>query len=140
MTKTVLEVLRFAVSGSAALQRRVIGGSSGRAGLQARVTGTLLEESRASARRHPGLKPLVINSAADAGLKARTTRARQSAKFFARPILPVALLLLALCACKVGPNYKRPALNVPDQYRESADTTACRRTVWRDEMVERFPG
>jgi len=31
----------------------------------------------------------------------------------------VALLLLALCACKVGPNYKRPALNVPDQYREA---------------------
>src|SRR5271157_1835736 len=31
----------------------------------------------------------------------------------------VAVLLLALCACKVGPNYKRPALNVPDQYREA---------------------
>src|SRR5271157_1161920 len=29
----------------------------------------------------------------------------------------VALLLLALCACKVGPNYSRPSLNVPDQYR-----------------------
>ena len=29
----------------------------------------------------------------------------------------VFVLLLALCACKVGPNYKRPALNVPDQYR-----------------------
>jgi len=28
-----------------------------------------------------------------------------------------ALLLLALCACKVGPNYSRPSLNVPDQYR-----------------------
>ncbi len=35
----------------------------------------------------------------------------------------VALLLLALCACKVGPNYKRPALNVPDQYRNAPDLT-----------------
>ena len=27
------------------------------------------------------------------------------------------VLLLAVCACKVGPNYKRPAVTVPDQYR-----------------------
>ncbi len=27
------------------------------------------------------------------------------------------LLLLALCACTVGPNYKRPAVDVPGQYR-----------------------
>jgi multidrug efflux system outer membrane protein len=27
------------------------------------------------------------------------------------------LLALSLCACKVGPNYKRPALTVPDTYR-----------------------
>jgi multidrug efflux system outer membrane protein len=27
------------------------------------------------------------------------------------------LLLVATCACKVGPNYKRPALTVPDTYR-----------------------
>jgi outer membrane protein, multidrug efflux system len=27
------------------------------------------------------------------------------------------LLVLSLCACKVGPNYKRPALTVPDTYR-----------------------
>ena len=32
-------------------------------------------------------------------------------------IVAAALLLLALCACKVGPNYKRPTLSVPDQYR-----------------------
>ncbi len=25
--------------------------------------------------------------------------------------------LLLLCACKVGPNYKRPSLDVPGQYR-----------------------
>jgi outer membrane protein, multidrug efflux system len=35
----------------------------------------------------------------------------------------VFVLLLALCACKVGPNYKRPALNVPDQYREAPNLT-----------------
>ena len=27
------------------------------------------------------------------------------------------LLVLSLTACKVGPNYKRPATTVPDQYR-----------------------
>ena len=31
----------------------------------------------------------------------------------------VAFCLLALCACKVGPNYKHPTLNVPDQYRSA---------------------
>ncbi|MBV8672617.1 MAG: efflux transporter outer membrane subunit [Acidobacteriaceae bacterium] len=31
--------------------------------------------------------------------------------------LSAALLLLLPIACKVGPNYKRPALSVPDQYR-----------------------
>jgi multidrug efflux system outer membrane protein len=30
-------------------------------------------------------------------------------------ILPI--LLLALSGCKVGPNYKRPPLDVPGQYR-----------------------
>src|SRR5271165_7626526 len=27
------------------------------------------------------------------------------------------LIVLTACACKVGPNYKRPATTVPDQYR-----------------------
>ena len=31
-----------------------------------------------------------------------------------------ALLLLLPCACKLGPNYKRPVLSVPDQYRGTA--------------------
>jgi multidrug efflux system outer membrane protein len=31
--------------------------------------------------------------------------------------LTAAVLLLTLSACKVGPNYKRPALAVPGQYR-----------------------
>ena len=30
------------------------------------------------------------------------------------------VLLLSLCGCKVGPNYKRPALDVPGQYRGTA--------------------
>jgi multidrug efflux system outer membrane protein len=32
-------------------------------------------------------------------------------------VLSAAALLLALCGCKVGPNYKRPAVDVPGQYR-----------------------
>ena len=32
-------------------------------------------------------------------------------------VLTAAVLLLTLSACKVGPNYKRPALSVPGQYR-----------------------
>jgi outer membrane protein, multidrug efflux system len=32
--------------------------------------------------------------------------------------IPLALLLV-VAACKVGPNYKRPAVNVPDQYRNA---------------------
>jgi outer membrane protein, multidrug efflux system len=32
-------------------------------------------------------------------------------------MIAAVLLLLALCACKVGPNYERPKLSVPDQYR-----------------------
>ena len=31
--------------------------------------------------------------------------------------LSAAVLLLTLAGCKVGPNYKRPAVDVPDQYR-----------------------
>jgi len=33
------------------------------------------------------------------------------------------LVVLSLCACKVGPNYKRPALSVPDQYRNAPELT-----------------
>jgi multidrug efflux system outer membrane protein len=38
--------------------------------------------------------------------------------------LPAVALLLGLCACKVGPNYKRPMLSVPDQYRDVAPEQA----------------
>ena len=37
----------------------------------------------------------------------------------------VAVLLLALCGCKLGPNYQRPALTVPDQYRGLAPDTSA---------------
>jgi multidrug efflux system outer membrane protein len=33
-------------------------------------------------------------------------------------------LLFALCACKVGPNYKRPAVAIPDQYRGLAPSAS----------------
>jgi len=33
------------------------------------------------------------------------------------------LVVLSLCACRVGPNYKRPALSVPDQYRNAPELT-----------------
>ena len=32
-------------------------------------------------------------------------------------IIAAIVLLLTVCACKVGPNYKRPAVTVPDTYR-----------------------
>ena len=32
-------------------------------------------------------------------------------------VLSAAVLLLTLAGCKVGPNYKHPAVDVPDQYR-----------------------
>src|SRR5215472_17402377 len=38
--------------------------------------------------------------------------------------LAASLLLLSLCACKVGPNYQRPAVTLPDQYRGLAPATA----------------
>ena len=57
-------------------------------------------------------------------------------------ILPVAVLLLSLGACKVGPNYKRPTLNVPDQYRGAPTLTGEQFgemkwwTVFQDETLQ----
>ena len=59
----------------------------------------------------------------------------------------VLALLFALCACKVGPNYKRPAVAMPDQYRGLAPTAAPQTptesfaqmkwwTVFRDQNLE----
>jgi len=36
----------------------------------------------------------------------------------------VVLLVLSACACKLGPNYKRPATTVPDQYRGAAPSAS----------------
>jgi outer membrane protein, multidrug efflux system len=38
-------------------------------------------------------------------------------------ILSAAVILLALSGCKVGPNYKRPVVDVPGQYRGLAPGT-----------------
>ncbi len=57
-------------------------------------------------------------------------------------------LTLALCACKVGPNYQRPALTVPDQYRGLAPDATTQQaageqfaqmqwwTVFQDETLQ----
>jgi multidrug efflux system outer membrane protein len=42
--------------------------------------------------------------------------------------LAAAVLLLLPCACKVGPNYKRPDLSVPDQYRATAPPVTDQQT------------
>lgn len=38
--------------------------------------------------------------------------------------LAASVVLLALCACKVGPNYQRPPVTLPDQYRGLAPQAA----------------
>jgi multidrug efflux system outer membrane protein len=59
----------------------------------------------------------------------------------------VLLLLLSICACKVGPNYKRPSVTVPDQYRgvapdapQSATTEPFAAAKWtavfQDEVLQ----
>jgi len=57
------------------------------------------------------------------------------------------VLLISLCACKVGPNYKRPATTVPDQYRGVAPGASQQpqgqpfadmqwATVYQDEVLQ----
>src|SRR3954447_6533147 len=41
----------------------------------------------------------------------------------ARTFAP-SVLLVTLCACKVGPDYKRPTVQLPDQYRGLAPSAA----------------
>src|SRR5271166_2579437 len=67
-------------------------------------------------------------SASDYGYQERNTnhKKRESGRFRKELAMTntrtcaVFVLLLALCACKVGPNYQRPKLTVPDQYRSLA--------------------
>ena len=40
--------------------------------------------------------------------------------------LTAVFLLMRLAGCTVGPNYKRPAVNVPTTYRGSARPARCR--------------
>ena len=66
------------------------------------------------------LRRLFLSSRATRSFAQRTTEESRDLLFPANvKIVPIALLLLALCACKVGPNYNRPTLNVPDQYRSA---------------------
>ncbi len=63
-----------------------------------------------------------------------------------KTILPV-VLLLSLCACTVGPNYERPKVSVPDQFRSAPDLPQEQRsaepfgqmkwwTVFQDKVLE----
>jgi outer membrane protein, multidrug efflux system len=53
-------------------------------------------------------------------------------------VLTAAVLLLPLSACKVGPNYKRPPLSVPDQYRGLAPDLSAQSSSTRfaDEVLQ----
>ena len=50
------------------------------------------------------------------------------------PYWPVSAASLLLAGCAVGPNYKRPAVGVPDQYRGAPARPAgvAGRTKWSD--------
>ena len=48
----------------------------------------------------------------------RKIRGQETTRMRTQPILPVLLVILGFaCGCAVGPNYKRPAVNVPPDYR-----------------------
>ncbi len=72
------------------------------------------------------LRRLFLSSRATRSFAQRTTEWSRDLLFPANMrVIPIVLLLLALCACKVGPNYKRPKLNVPDQYRSAPSSPAA---------------
>ncbi len=48
----------------------------------------------------------------------------------------IVVLLLSLSACKLGPNYKRPPLTVPDQYRGLAPDASTQQTPDADQFAE----
>ncbi len=52
-------------------------------------------------------------------------RREGSARMISARSLAASVLLLSLCSCKVGPNYKRPQLAQPDQYRGLAPAIAA---------------
>ena len=51
----------------------------------------------------------------------------------------VALVLLALGGCKVGPNYQRPPLTVPDQYRGLAPDQSTQQQATEDFALMKWP-
>jgi outer membrane protein, multidrug efflux system len=64
-----------------------------------------------------------------------------------RTPLAASLLLLSLCGCRVGPNYNRPPVTLPDQYRGLAPTATAQPagepfgemkfwTVFQDKVLE----
>ena len=48
----------------------------------------------------------------------------------------VFVLLLALCGCKVGPNYKRPTLSVPGDYRGVAPDASTQQSPTSEQFAE----
>jgi outer membrane protein, multidrug efflux system len=48
------------------------------------------------------------------------------------------VLLLAICGCKLGPNYQRPPLTVPDQYRGVAPTVTTQPPPTSPQPTEDF--
>jgi multidrug efflux system outer membrane protein len=54
-------------------------------------------------------------------------------------IATVAVLLLALGGCKVGPNYQRPPLTVPDQYRGLAPDQTTQQQASEDFALMKWP-
>ncbi len=70
-------------------------------------------------------------------LRPRRSQGRQNESQSAQ--LPLRLLL-TLSGCKVGPNYQRPAVDVPGQYRGLAPPLRWRRRLWGDEVAVRLSG
>jgi len=91
--------------------------TKGRAVLQARVR--LDQEDPGCAYRRPcsGMQNPQREGGVDAAVKGRSTRATQLQKRFGMKACSVFVLLLALAGCKLGPNYQRPPLDIPGDYR-----------------------
>ena len=53
-----------------------------------------------------------------------------------RTLLVTSLLPLLLSACSVGPNYKRPAVTVPEQFRStSAEDAVAAALAWEQDVT-----
>ena len=57
-------------------------------------------------------------------------------------VVPAMVLMFCVCGCAVGPNYKRPDLNVPGQYRglpQGTSTQAASETFAEMKLAAVFP-